>query len=136
MEHVEESDVPRENRQRFPNILKAQLDIFIARRRDLRPVSDLSLVQVQAEHGLPALAFPQIKGQQPDAATDVQDGILRRTQQFIRGGVDLVVAYFAPHIMAEPPLRELRRDPRTRIFVFRRVFCLRFHLLRIIALPD
>ena len=76
MENVEKSDVAGKSRERFLNIVKAKLDLFIIVRGDFRSVTNLSCVDIEAEHRLPAGAFPKIKRQETDAATDIQDRIL------------------------------------------------------------
>ena len=136
MQDIKESDVAGENRQRPLHIMQAKFDIFVLFRGDFAPVTDLSRIDIQSEHRLPAGALAEIKRQQTDAASDIQDRVPGRAQQFIRGRINLVVAQFAADIMAEPALLELRGHSRTRIYMVRRVSYRGFHLLRIIALPD
>ena len=121
MEDVEERDVARENREGLLHIVQAELDILILLRGDFAAVANFACIHIQTEDRLPAGAFSKIKPQQPNAATDIQDRVIRRPEQFIRGRIDLVVPQFAPHIMPEPALPELRGHTRTRTFVVRRV---------------
>lgn len=136
MEDVEESDVARENRQWLLHVVEAKLDVLIMFRGDFAAVTNLARINVQSEQRLPAAALAKIKSEQTNAATDIEDRILGRPEQFIRGWINLVVPQFAPHIMPQPALPELRGHARTRTFVVRRVSYRGFHLLRIIALPD
>ena len=136
MQDVEESDVARESRQWLLHVMQAELDTFILFRGDFAAVTNLARIDIQPEHRLPAGAFPKIKPEQTDAASDIQHRMIGRAQQFICGWINLVVPQFAPHIMPEPALPELRGHARTRTFVVRRVSSRGFHLLRIIALPD
>src|SRR5688500_13992677 len=136
MEDVEESDVALKNRQRLLHVVQAELDILISFRGDFTAVTNLARIDIQTKHRLPATAFPEIQPEQTNAATDIQNRILRLPQQLIRGRIDLVVPQFPPHVMPQPALPELRRHARTRTFVVGRVSYRGFHLLRIIALPD
>ena len=136
MQDIEESDVAGKSRQRLLHVVQAELDVLILLRGDLAAVTNFARIDVQAEHGMTASALAEIEGEQPNAATDIEDRILRVTQQFVGAWINPIVPQLASHVMAKPALLKLRRHPRTRIFVVWRVSTLRFHLLRIIALPD
>ena len=77
MEHIEKSDVAGENRHRFLHVLKAKLDIFVRCRGDVASLPDFPRIDIEPEDRLPAPAFAQIKREQTNAASDIQDRLLR-----------------------------------------------------------
>lgn len=136
MKDVEERNVPAKIRRRALNILAAKLNIFIMLPRDLGPVSNFARIQVHSENGLRKAAFPQIKTEQPDSASDIQDRLRRGMEQLPSGTVNLVPAQLAAHVAAQPTLPESARHPGAGFVVPRIRSAQVFHLLRIIALPD
>src|SRR5438067_5447852 len=136
MQDVEERDVSGKIRDRFFDVVKAKLDVAVMAGRDLRAVTNLSPVDIQAEDWLPARALPQIKSQQSHAAAHVEDRLGGRSQEFVSRLINSVAAQFAAHVVAQPSPAKQGGDPPTRTFVVRRVSSQGFHLRRIIALPD
>jgi hypothetical protein len=136
VQHIEESDVSAKFRERVLRILMTKFDIVVRRFRDPRTLSDFSRVHINSQDRLAASAFPQIKRQQPDTASHIEDRLRGRTQQLPRGRINFIPPQLPAHIAAKPRLREASSDARTRIFVISRVSSQGFHLLRIIALPD
>jgi hypothetical protein len=136
VQHIEERDVSAKLRERVLRILMTKFDIVVARLRDPRTRPDFSRVHINAQDRLAASAFPQIKRQQPDTATHIEDRLGGRTQQLKRDRINLIPPQLPAHVAAKPRLREATSDARTRIFVISRVSSQGFHLLRIIALPD
>jgi hypothetical protein len=103
---------------------------------DLRSVKDFSGIDIQAEDGLPAGTFPQIKREQSHPAPYIQNGRRRGSKKFVSRLVNSIAPKLAADIVPQPPLRKPGCHARTRTFVFRRVSFQGFHLRRIIALPD
>src|SRR5438045_781334 len=136
MEHIEERDVAAKLRERFLRILLVKTDIAIAISRRISGVPDFSRIDIEADDWLRAAAFAQIKREQTDAATDIENWFIRSVKKFIGLRKNRIAAQFALHIMTQPASWKSRGDARTRQFVFTRFLWRVFHLLRIIALPD
>ena len=136
MQDIEERDVAGKIRDRFADIVNAKLDVAVMSGRDLGTVANLPSVDIEADNRLSAPTLPKIKSQQSHATADIEDWLGGRAQQIVSGLINPVAAQLAAHIVAEPSLTKPSGDPRTRIFVVRRVSIQGFHLRRIIALPD
>jgi hypothetical protein len=104
--------------------------------RDLRTVTNLSRVDIEAEDRLSAGALPQIESKQSHAAADIEDWFGGRAKKLVSRRINPVAAQLAAHVVAQPPRSKPPGDPRTRNFVVRCVSSQGFHLRRIIALPD
>ena len=136
MEHIEERDVAAKLRERFLRILLVKTDIAIAISRRISGVPDFSSIDIESGNGLRAAAFPQIKREQTDAATNIENRFIQSVKKFIGLRKNRIAAQFALHIGTQPPSRKPRRDVRTGRLVPSRFVSLVFHLRRIIALPD
>ena len=136
MEHIEEHDVAAKLRERFLRILLVKTDIAIAISRRISGVPDFSRIDIEPGDRLRAAAFAQIKREQADAATDIENRFIGPTKKFVGCWKNRIAAQFALHIMTQPASWKSRGDARTRRFVFTRFLSPVFHLLRIIALPD
>src|SRR5205085_9744717 len=99
-------------------------------------VPDFSRIDIEAGNGLRAAALAQIKREQADAATDIENRLIGPTKKFVGGRKNRIAAQFALHIGTQPPSRKPRRDVRTGRLVPSRFVSRVFHLRRIIALPD
>ena len=136
MEHIEERDVSAKLRNRFPNILLVKTDVAIAISRRISGVPDFSSIDIESGNGLRTAAFAQIKREQTDAATNIENRFIGPAKKFVGCWKNRIAAQFALHIMTQPASWKSRGDARTRQFVFTRFLWRVFHLLRIIALPD
>src|SRR5205085_8660921 len=76
VKHIKESNVAGENRNRSEHVLVSKIDIVIVGGGDPAPVANLARIQIEPEHRLAAGAFAKVKGQQADAAPDIENGIL------------------------------------------------------------
>jgi len=136
MKHVEQSNVAGENWDRFLHILRAKIDVPVARRRDATSLPCFPRIDIESQERLPATAFSQIKREQTKSAADVQNWLVRATKQFVSGGINGVAAQFAPHVTTEPALWKLCGNAGASRLMFADIASPVFHLLRIIALPD
>ena len=136
MEHIEERDVAAKLRERFLRILLVKTDIAIAISRRISGVPDFSRIDIEADDWLRAAAFAQIKREQTDAATDIENWFIRSVKKFIGLRKNRIAAQFALHIGTQPPARKSLRHARARGFVCAYFLSRVFHLRRIIALPD
>ncbi len=136
MQHIKKHNIPGEMREQSLNVLVTKIDVLVVVLRNALSLSDLARIQIKSEDRLPATALAQIKRQQTDTASDIENRLGRAAQEFVRGGINGIAAQFAAHVAAEPTLGKLRGDPGAGRPVFARVASPVFHLLRIIALPD
>ena len=136
MEHIEEHDVAAKLRERFLRILLVKTDIAIAISRRISGVPDFSRIDIESGDRLRAAAFAQIKREQADAATDIENRFIGPTKKFVGGRKNRIAAQFASHVGTQPPARKSRRDARARGLVCAYFLWRVFHLRRIIALPD
>jgi hypothetical protein len=136
MKHIEKSNVARENWNRFPHVLMAQIDVSIGARGDAAPLPDFPSIDIEAQDRLPATAFAKIKREQTKPAADIQDRVLRAAKEFVSRRIDGIVPQLAPYITAQPPLGKMGGDAGARRLMFTDLAWPVFHLLRIIALPD
>src|SRR6478672_3959167 len=136
MQHIEERDVTGKIRDRGLDILKPKLDVAIMVGCNPGAVTNLARIDVEAEDRLRAGALAQIKREQSDSASDIENRFGGKSEKLVGRRKNPIAPQFAAHVMAEPLRRKLGRDPRTRVFVFRYVSFQGFHLRRVIALPD
>ena len=134
MKHIEQSDVAGECRDWPADILKAKIDVPIARRRDATSLSDFSSIEIEPEDPLLATAFTQVKREEAQPAADIQDWFVRAAKQFAGGRINGIAGQFTRHITPEPELREESGHAPARRLVFTGLVSPVFHLLRIIAL--
>ena len=136
MEDIEERDVSLKLRDRFLDILLVKTDVPVATSRDIIGVPDFSRIDIESGDRLRAAAFAQIKREQTDSATDIENRLIGTTEKFAGRRKNRIAAQFALRIGTQPPSRKPRRDARRRRLVCSRFVSRVFHLLRIIALPD
>ena len=136
MKHIEKGNVAGENRNRSPDVLMAQIDVPIGGRGDGASLPDFPLIDIETQKRLLATAFAQIKREQAEPATDIQDRLLRAAKELVRGRINGIAPQFAPHITTQPARWKMGGDAGARRPMFADLVSPVFHLLRIIALPD
>jgi hypothetical protein len=77
MKNVEERDVAAKIRQRRRDVLKTKFNVTIGPGRNLGAAIDLARIQVQAKDRSGAATLPQIKGEQPHPAADIENRLGR-----------------------------------------------------------
>ena len=100
MQHIEEDNIPGEFWERLLNILVTEIDVRVVSPRDALALLDLSGVQIETEDRLVATAFAQIKREQTDAASDIEDRLARTAQEFVGRRINWIAAQFASGIAA------------------------------------
>jgi hypothetical protein len=136
VKHIEKRNRTGKGRERSLNILRAKLDIFVTLLRNAHPLPDFPCINIQSQDGLPAAAFTQIKREQANTASDIEDRIVRAGKKLIGRRINRVVTKFAPDIAPQPALGKLGGNAGTRTLMFSSIAGEVFHLIRIIALPD
>ena len=110
MKHVEQNYVAGERRNRSLDILRAKVDVIIARCGNATSLFDFPRIDIESEDRLPATAFAQIKREQTKSTADIQDRLVRLMKQFVGGAMNGIATQFVSHITTEPALRKLGGD--------------------------
>jgi hypothetical protein len=136
MQDVEERDVSLEFRERMNEVVLDKAQLLTFARNNFAGLPDFAAIDIVAGDNRLKPAFAQVKRQQPDAAADIQERLVRGVQQVVSRAEDYIAPKFAPDVTLQPALRKERGDARARFFVGRGDGWLVFHLLRIFALPE
>jgi len=104
---------------RIANVLLDKVQVGITTSADRFGTPDLAPVPIDANDRRLKISLPQIEGEQSDAATDIEERIVRSLQQVKRRPKDRIEPKLAPGIDAQPPFIEVRRHPGAGAFVFR-----------------
>ena len=98
MQDIEKRDVPLELRQRMKEVVLDEAQLLAFARNHFARLPDLAAIDIIAGDGRTKAAFAQVKRQQPNAATDVEERLPRALQQLVSRAEDLVAPKFAADV--------------------------------------
>ena len=105
------------SRDRFAHIPLDEVEVAINAARHRPGPLDFAPVAVEPADRREKISLAQIKGEQPDAAADIEQRLVRVAKQLVGSGKDRVAAQFPAGINAQPAFPETGRDPGAGIFV-------------------
>ena len=136
MEDVEERDMALEFRERVGQVVIKKSQPLASAGNHFARLPDFARIDIVSGNGRLKAALAQVKWEETDAATDVEERFGRSAQQLVSGTKDMVAAQFARDIPLEPALWEKGGNAGASLLVGSGLRLPVFHLRRIFGLPD